>query len=73
MRRGRDFTFSQDKINKSTRIAKQMDKHRMRTAETQAGRQVTKRITVTQAVFFPFYVKAEIFITVYSVLLVVLL
>jgi len=45
----------------------------MRTAETQAGRQVTKRITVTQAVFFSFYVKAEIFITVYSVLLVVLL
>lgn len=34
----------------------------MRTAETQAGRQMRRQITVTQAVFFPSYVKAEIFI-----------
>src|SRR4029434_6551945 len=34
--------------NKSTRIAKQIDKHRMRTAETQAGRQVTKQIQSCQ-------------------------
>ena len=37
----------------------------MRTAETQAGRQMTRQITVTQAVFFPSYVKAETFIKCY--------